>query len=407
MLPSTSIGTVDVRSAVEPIRVSNPAITYVEAAVESVDAEAKTALCVPMLEGRVGKPDPFTLRYDIAVLAQGETNATFGVPGVQEHSLFLKEAADALRLRKRIAECFELASLPVPADERAALLHTVVVGGGPTGVEYAGVLSDYIRRDLARIYGAEVAGAARVTLLQSAPFILGQFVERLQERALADLRLSGVDVRLNTRVASVGPGVVTLADGTCLQCGLIVWSTGNAARPLTQLISASLPAQRAFAPNAASPSTKLAVDPWHRVVGASDLLALGDCSRLHGAPLPATAQVAAQQGAYAARLLNRGYAVGLGGLDAPPPWVRRAPAQPAEVAHPFSFLSFGLLAYVTGGSALTQVDAGPVQLAVAGSLAYLLWRSVYLTKQVSTRNRVLILFDWAKSRVFGRDISQF
>lgn len=74
---------------------------------------------------------------------------------------------------------------------------------------------------------------------------------------------------------------------------------------------------------------------------------------------------------------------------------------------PFEFLSLGIMAYVGNDKALTQVEAFDTSLALYGSFAFLLWRSVYITKQVSFRNRVLILFDWLKTRVFGRDISQF
>jgi len=140
--------------------------------------------------------------------------------------------------------------------------------------------------------------------------------------------------------------------------------------------------------------------------------------------LPQTAQVAGQQGAYAARLLCRGY-----DMTVTPPrmqgsgpvvnatqsselddkklvstWVK---LRGLETAPPFSFLNLGLLAYVGGGEALTQVQVGNVPVfSYAGSVAFVLWRSVYLVKQVATRNRVLVTFDWIKSYLFGRDITR-
>ena len=122
-------------------------------------------------------------------------------------------------------------------------------------------------------------------------------------------------------------------------------------------------------------------------------------------------QVAGQQGAYVARLLNRGYDCTL----TPP----RLPAQAqtavaawlrlrgCEDASEFAFLNLGLLAYVGGGEALSQVQLGDARVgAWAGSAAFLLWRSVYIVKQVATRNRVLVTFDWVKTALFGRDITR-
>ena len=252
---------------------------------------------------------------------------------------------------------------------------------------------------------------------------------------------------------------IVLKGGERLPFGVCVWSTGNAPRLLVQSIVSQLPeqvrlvgplrgvrcsdgiiqtlhptvrllavVQAAFNPNPAA--AKLAVDPFLRVIGARDVIALGDCSALVGAPLPATAQVAGQQGAYAAHLVNRGYLLGPGGLGQSPPakpaealtWTDRVfgtlddgPADSGDDAsagmvsykRPFEFLSLGIMAYVGGNAAVVESDVADLDVQLSGSFAFLLWRSVYITKQVSLRNRVLILFDWLKARVFGRDLSQF
>lgn len=428
MLCSSAVGTVEFRSLLEPVRVSNPEVTYLEASCFSLDPLGKVATCVQAALQPDGSPgQPFAVPYAACFVSCGEQTATYNTPGVPEHTFQLKEVGDAVALRRRIGEVFELAALPsTTPEQRADLLHFIVVGGGPTGVEFAGTLSDFVREDLAKRFPLPVRSAARVTLLQSGGAILGQFAEKLQESALATLAAEGVEVRLRSRVARVDPGAVTLAGGEVLRCGLVVWSVGNSARPLTAALSAALPAQRAFAPDPSAPSVKLAVDPWLRVAGARDLLAAGDCARLHGCPLPATAQAAAQQGAYAARLLSRGYALGVGGLDKPPPHrpaaAAGAGAAPAsawptaawEVAPVFEFLGLGLLACAPGwgegglggcvaaapfscdgpfaadvgaDSALTQVDAGLLQLQLSGPFAFLLWRSVYITKCAALKRR--------------------
>jgi NADH:ubiquinone reductase (non-electrogenic) len=295
-----------------------------------------------------------------------------------------------------------------------------------------------------------------VTLLQSAQSVLTAFAAALQERALAALSQSGIEARLGVRVVEVTASEVVLKTGERLPAGLCVWSTGNASRPFVRDLVDKIPEQRAL--NAAAPPTakKLAVDPYLRVVGAEDVVALGDCAStlLAGGPfLPATAQVAGQQGAYVGRMLSRGFSFGRGGLDQPPPVravsdaARRAALRPpppldlgrlgarpgglteldldaattgdpyANLAPPpgaeyatrqvFEFLSLGLLASLGRETALVQAEAGPLSVQLAGFVAWLLYASVYLVKQVSLRNRVLILFDGIKTRVFGRDLSQF
>lgn len=526
MLPSTAVGTVEFRSLLEPVRTSNPCVTYLEAECDELDPNAKVAVCTSSLAYDDGRRPCFEIQYDVAVVAVGEQPATFGVPGVREHCYFMKEVTDAVSLRKRIAEKFELASLPGTSEaDRRAALHFVVVGGGPTGVEFAGTLSDFLREDLRKKYPA-LMKYVRVSLLQSGQSILTQFDAALGQRALEALASTGVEVRLGVRVVKATRNQLILKDGEPIDFGVCVWSTGNAPRPLVQQIAAAV-ADQADAAKAcgAPPATKLVVDSFLRVVGAEGLLALGDCSAVVGNRLPATAQVAGQQGSYLAHLINSGYTLGVGGYRQPPPykaqrrsrlevateespflgWMRTAvmggeekirlsaevsraielvesppwlrphvesmtqtsldkPGAAAECdisailaaaaasggatrvdaaaavrqcvldveaaeaerrqqgraggeapvervdywERPFEFLSLGIMAYVGNDKALTQVEAFDViNLKLSGSIAFLLWKSVYITKQVSFRNRVLILFDWLKARVFGRDISLF
>ncbi|GIL85463.1 hypothetical protein Vretifemale_13975, partial [Volvox reticuliferus] len=112
MLPSTAVGTVEFRSLLEPIRTSNPCVTYLEAECNSLDPEAKLAVCTSQFALDDGRRPQFEIQYDKAVVAIGEQPATFGVPGVREYCFFMKEVTDAVALRKRIAEKFELACLP-------------------------------------------------------------------------------------------------------------------------------------------------------------------------------------------------------------------------------------------------------------------------------------------------------
>jgi NADH:ubiquinone reductase (non-electrogenic) len=142
MIPSSAVGTVEFRSLLEPVRVANPCVTYLEASCTELDTVGKVALCAPAAALPGGARPPFRVAYDVAVVACGEAPATLGVPGVAEHCFFLKEVSDAAALRRRVGECFDLAALPgTPDATRDDLLHFVVVGGGPTGVEFAATLA--------------------------------------------------------------------------------------------------------------------------------------------------------------------------------------------------------------------------------------------------------------------------
>jgi len=471
MLAASSVGTVEYRSICEPARVSNPLIEYVEGTAVSVNPDAQelevelVAIGTPMssssgdatggahassgVTGAAGGGmTRVRLRYDTLVVACGARVSAAIVPGAEARCHKLKEVGDAQRLRKAIGEAFDLASRPgTPEGEQRRLLHFVIVGGGPTGVELAGELTDFCN-DVAKMqgYAPKVSKLARVTVLQSAPGLLPQFEPRLRGEAQRRLESRGATVRTNVRVVRVDNEVLHLSDkgaptGTApelLPYGLCVWCAGTVPQPFVQQLLDDLP------PAASAPGGRVAVDSWLRVrMGDTrpdlrgSIFAMGDVAFECGddqqsalemdacEPLPQTAQVAAQQGAFMARLLNRDY-----DLKVAKP--RLSPAKPIapdadavtefwqklaktwvsvrglEEAPPFRFLNLGILAYIGGGEAISQLQLGDVTLsAQAGSTAFLLWRSVYLVKQVALRNRLLVTFDWVKSAVFGRDLTRF
>lgn len=312
---------------------------------------------------------------------------------------------------------------------------------GPTGVELAGELHDLFTDVTAKHKGTypNLAGNTRVILAHGGDSLVPQFEASLRQEALRSLEEKGIEVVLNTRVTEVGDGFARLAtkktdpttgkllderEETVLPLGLTVWCAGTAPVPFVDDLLSQLPPKARYADG------RVRVDHWMRapmhdpsLLGS--VIVLGDAAAFDegdGELLPATAQVAGQCGAYVARLLSRGY-----DLDTSPPLL---PCYDPEVqdtcdvfydpaltnwlnfrglehAPPFRFLNLGMLAYTGGGEALSQVQIGDVPLlSIGGSVSYLLWRSVYLVKQVATRNRVLVTFDWWKSKLFGRDITR-
>jgi NADH dehydrogenase FAD-containing subunit len=285
-------------------------------------------------------------------------------------------------------------------------------------VELAGELSDFFRdctRDRVGPY-QKLKDEIRVVLVQGAADLVPQFEQGLRDHALQSLREQGVDVRLNTRVNEVGDGWIKLAEKgggaeEWLEVGLTVWAAGVAPVPFIDTLLSRLPEE------ARGSSGRVKVDQWLRCPTSTpenfgSILVLGDAASFEDGEnsfLPQTAQVAGQQGAYVARMLDRGY-----DFTVTPPKIREETNVSAwlkvrglDEAIGFKFLNLGILAYLGQGQALSQIQLGDVPIfTYAGSISFVLWRSVYLVKQVATRNRILVLFDWCKCQLFGRDITR-
>ena len=279
-------------------------------------------------------------------------------------------------------------------------------------------------------------GNTRVILAHGGPDLVPQFEPALRKEALRSLEDKGIEVILNTRVQELGDGFARLStkkvggllderEERILPLGLAVWCAGTAPVPFVSDLLSQLPEDAKYKDG------RVKVDRWFRAPMKDDSLlgsvfVLGDAAAFDeigdGVLLPATAQVAGQAGAYLARLLNRGYDLQgtipeLGCIDPEhedpcdvfydPQLNRWLKFRGLNSSPPFRFLNLGMLAYTGGGEALSQVQLGNVPiLSVAGSVSYLFWRSVYLVKQVATRNRILVTFDWWKSKLFGRDITR-
>lgn len=183
-------------------------------------------------------------------------------------------------------------------------------------------------------YGEDFAKLVSVTLLQSSDSLLTQFEGSLQAMAIDNFE-DRVQVILNARVIEVTADEVVLKDGRRFPHGLLVWAAGNGTRPLVgkliSKVSTDTPEE------AVKRRGKLVVDPWLRVKGMPNVMAFGDCAIIEDDPLPATAQVAGQQGAFAARLISK--ARSIGGIEQPVP----REGEGTRGLHPFRFLSLGIM----------------------------------------------------------------
>lgn len=369
LLPSTTVGTVELRSIIEPIRRARKGTRYLQGEATDLDTERHIVTC------RSSDPGiTFELEYDILAIAVGADNNTFGIRGVAENALFLKELNDARTIRERVIACLELADVPGITDERRAqLLHFVVVGGGPTGIEFAAELHDLIEEGLSRSY-PNLIGHIRISLFEATETILTVFDARLRDYTMSHFARQGIELHLQSPVDEVGDGFLKLKSGETIHASLIVWSTGYTARPFVRDLS--FQKER---------TGRILTDQYLRVIDHEEIFALGDCATSVQGALPQTAQAAMQEGKYVGSHLNR---------------VARG-----RNISPFHFKNLGMLAYVGDKKALADFPSADVQL--RGETTYLFWRSAYLTRLVSLKNKVLVLFDWIKARLFGRDLSKF
>ena len=445
MLAGACVGTVELRTLCEPIREINRHAKFYEATATSVNSQDRSVTCESVIcEGNSCTIESFDVPYDRLLITVGAQTNTYGIPGVKEHCNFLKSIPDARRIKSAIINCFERANLPnLSDDERINCLTFAVIGAGPTGIEFAAELRDFVEQDGPKYY-PELIKFVRIKVIEASPTVLAPFDKSLQEEAIKqmqrDVSIIDPSVRallpehfeltellLESSVKEVGDRIITLKDGREIPYGMAVWAAGNGPIPLTlQIIDDVGDEQKAMQDSGRG---RLVVDPWLRVVGSKGrILALGDCACACSLPrqLPATAQVAAQQGEYIAKLLNKRYNFSPDPNSEdpktlPPPLkvpgitetslsdeIAGFAITSRTFAKPFQFLNLGILAYTGGGSALAQVTPAPNVPSVKGSgkLGNAVWRSVYLSKQVSWRNRLLVLNDWTNRRMFGRDITR-
>ncbi|GAB4816314.1 hypothetical protein N2152v2_003360 [Parachlorella kessleri] len=205
----------------------------------------------------------------------GAVNNTFGVRGVNEHCWFLKTIDEAHKLRVHLSKSIEHAGLPTTTpEERRRLLSFVVVGGGPTGCELAAELHDLVTEDVARLF-PHLKGEVSITLVETQDHLLSAYDRQIAEYAGRLFTREGIQLKLNTKVLAVDPGVLhvqplgepeqTLPFGTC------VWATGVGMHPLVKSLEAKLPATVPTSP------TGLVVDRYLRVKGwDGSIIALGD-----------------------------------------------------------------------------------------------------------------------------------
>jgi NADH:ubiquinone reductase (H+-translocating) len=292
--------------------------------------------------------------YDYVVIATGSITNYYGNASVEKHALGLKDLPEALHLRNHVLACLDVASTTDDPDERRRHLTFCVVGGGPTGVEFAGALAELARLVLPAEYPELEQSELIIHLYEGGDRLLPMFVSRLSKYTLRQLQRLGVDVQLDTLVKSADDKGIVLTDGREVATASMVWTAG--VRP-NDPVHVSGP--------------RIAVDEQLRVVGADGAFAIGDVAAAHdrkGQALPMVSPPAIQAGRYVARHILEGGA-----------------------RKPFRYRDKGTLATIGRRAAVGQV--GPLQF--TGLLGWVVWLLVHLYYLIGFENRIRVLFRWA------------
>ncbi|HWE54264.1 MAG TPA: NAD(P)/FAD-dependent oxidoreductase [Acidimicrobiales bacterium] len=349
---TAGLGGDDIARPIRAVYAGHPNIRVRIGSVTGVDLEQR----------RVCVDDRDQIGYDFLIMAAGSATTDFGIPGVAEHAFPLKTLPDAVRLRNHILTAFERADArhgSVDADTTI-----VLVGGGPTGVEMAGALSELIGHNLASDFPTLDLTRARVVLVEMTDHLLPGFGRASQDRARHTLEARGVEVRFSTKLQKVTDRGVSFEDGSEIEAATVVWTAGVAANPLAGLF-----------PGEKGKGQTVPVQDDLSVAGHPEVFVIGDLAAAtgkDGSQLPQLAQVAIQGGRAAAGNV-----------------LLQMAGRPTRK---FTYRNHGIMATIGRRQAVAELPGG---ISFGGTLGWLSWLGVHLLFLVGFRNRIVVLTNWA------------
>ncbi|GAC1396972.1 MAG: NAD(P)/FAD-dependent oxidoreductase [Sediminibacterium sp.] len=305
-----------------------------------------------------------TLSYDYLVLSIGAESNYFGMDNVRQLALPMKTIDDAINLRNHLLLNMEKATLANDPAERDKLLTIVIAGGGPTGVEIAGMLAEMGHHITAKEYPEMTGMRARIHLIDAAPALLSPMSKTAQAEAVKVLRKLGVRIKLNAAVKDYKDGKVILGNGETIDTYSLIWTSGVTAREV-----AGLPAE------AIGRGRRIRVDAFNAVTGSANIFALGDLclqttDQNYPNGHPQLAQVAIQQGKLLASNLKNA-------LDNRP-------------LHAFSYRNKGSMAIISKYKAVADLP----NFSFKGFFAWFVWLFIHIIPLVGFRNKVRLAFGW-------------
>jgi NADH:quinone reductase (non-electrogenic) len=324
-----------------------------KSAVKSIDLAKKQVLV----------DDMPPLAYDYLVLALGAVVNFHGTPGAAEHSYPLYTMTDAILLHDRILKMFEAVDKnPALAEEGA--LTFCIVGGGPTGTELAGAMSELLHSELSKDYPNMPIDKVRIVLYEHSPHLLAPFKPKLRDYAQRELEERGIEIHTGAGVTEVSPTEITLSSGEKVKTHTLIWAAGLEASPVAKSLGIEL-----------APGGRIPVGPDLQIKDQPGVFAIGDLASMTdgktGKPLPGLGAVALQAGHYVGQAIARLVAV--------------------KAIEPFEYFDKGTMAQIGRGAAVVELPGGGT---LTGRVAWLAWLGVHLSLLSGAEEKTSVFVDW-------------
>ena len=305
-----------------------------------------------------------TIHYDDLVLAAGATTNFFGNKNIEASALPMKSVSESMRLRNTILQNLERAETEDNEARKQALMNIAIVGGGPSGVEIAGVLAEMKQTILPRDYPDLDTSCMHIYLINATPRLLGAMSERSSREAEKALRELGVEVMTNCMVTDYVDKELVLKDGQRISAETVIWVSGIKANNIDGIPTESI-----------GHAGRILVDRFNRVKGLKDVYAIGDQCIVEGDEAypyghPQLAQVAIQQAKTLAKNLIR--------------------QEKGETEQPFSYHNLGTMATIGRKKAVVEIG----KLKFGGFFAWLLWLIVHLRSILGVKNKTIVFLNW-------------
>jgi NADH:ubiquinone reductase (H+-translocating) len=311
------------------------------------------------------------IEYDYLVVATGSTHSYFGHDDWASVAPGLKTVEDGTEIRRRVLLAFELAERQMQETGSHPPLRFVIIGGGPTGVELAGAISDIARLYMAKDFRHIDPATAQVLIFEGSPNILAAYPPDLQQKAIDQLKALGVQVNTNARVTDVKPGYIMVGDER-IEAAVILWAAGVQASPLGQLLG--FPTDRRGC---------VLVDQFLNPPGHPEIFICGDLAHVeeNGRLIPGVAQPAMQMGVYAAKRIGRLTARDFG-------------TDGTGINKPFHYFDKGDMATIGRKAAVANIK-WPFKGHWSGLPAWMTWLFVHIFFLIGFRNRIVVFTQWA------------
>lgn len=355
-------GSISLDSLIEPIRKIIRCCDYdfIHGNVEIID-----------LENKLVKISKLTINYDYLIIALGSKPNFYNIPGADKYSFTLKNIDDAIKLKNRIIENFEKASLNI--DEVKKLLTFVIIGGGATGVELAAEMSEYFYHTFSKIYSPQLTKLTEIYLIEKGNELIYQFHPKLRIKVKKILENKRIKIKLGIGCKEIGEDYVKLDNNEIIETKNVIWTAG--VKPNLTEINGEIEKDN---------QGRIVVDEFLRIKNYKEVFVIGDCCCFiqNEKPLPQLAQVAVRQAEFISKNLYYLF--------------NNKPLKIFKYKHKGDLLSVGKL------SAVGEIK----NIIISGWWVWILWKLVYLSKIISWRDRVKVVIDWLFNIFSPRDISE-